>query len=97
MLNSFIWKCLAIHVDQSIQETDIVGVSEKLKVARVDPEYLRIDNGPKYISKLWIYGPTSRVWDSIFRNMASLPTMQRPDNSTAVCDMSAWRHIGFHL
>jgi hypothetical protein len=38
MLNSFIWKCLAIHVDQSIQETDIVGVSEKLKVA---PESIR--------------------------------------------------------
>jgi len=58
MLDSYTRECLAIHVDRSIQGTDVVAVLEKLKGTRAAPEYIRIDNGPEFISKaldLWAY------------------------------------------
>ncbi len=58
MLDSYTRECLAIHVDRSIQGTDVVAVLEKLKGTRTAPEYIRIDNGPEFISKaldLWAY------------------------------------------
>ena len=58
MLDSFTRECLAIHVDRSIQGTDVVEVLEKLKATKGVPEYIRIDNGPEFISKaldLWAY------------------------------------------
>ncbi len=45
-------------MDRSIQGTDVVEVLDELKVSRGLPEYLRIDNGPEFISKaldLWAY------------------------------------------
>jgi putative transposase len=58
MLDSYTRECLAIHVDRSIQGTDVAEVLDRLKVSRGLPEYLRIDNGPEFISKaldLWAY------------------------------------------
>jgi len=56
MLDSFTRECLAIHVDRSIQGTDVVQVLDRLKATRGAPAYIRVDNGPEFISKaldLW--------------------------------------------
>ena len=58
MLDSYTRECLAIHVDRSIQGTDVVEGLDRLKTSRGVPDYLRVDNGPEFISKaldLWAY------------------------------------------
>ena len=58
IMDSYTRECLAIHVDRSIQGADVVSVLEKLKTTRGVPEYIRVDNGPEFISKaldLWAY------------------------------------------
>jgi putative transposase len=58
MVDTFSRECLAIHVGQAIQGTDVVNVLETLQATRGKPEYIRVDNGPEFVSKsldLWAY------------------------------------------
>jgi len=58
LIDSYTRECLAIHADKAIQGTDVVRTLEKLKETRGLPEFIKIDNGPEFISKaldLWAY------------------------------------------
>jgi len=58
IVDTFSRECLAIYVGQAIQGTDVVNVLETLQATRGKPEYIRVDNGPEFISKaldFWAY------------------------------------------
>jgi putative transposase len=58
IVDTFSRECLAIHVGQAIQGTDVVNVLDTLQATRGKPEYIRVDNGPEFISKaldFWAY------------------------------------------
>jgi len=58
LIDSYTRECLAIHAAKSISGADVVATLKRLKVARGVPQFIRIDNGPEFISKaldLWAY------------------------------------------
>jgi putative transposase len=58
VVDTYSRECLAIHVGQGIQGTDVVNVLETLQATRGKPEYIRVDNGPEFVSRaldLWAY------------------------------------------
>lgn len=58
VIDSYTRESLAIHADKTIRATDVVETLETLKATRGVPEFIRIDNGPEFISKaldLWAY------------------------------------------
>lgn len=58
MIDSFTRECLAVHVDQSINGENVVEVLNRLKALRATPEFIRVDNGPEFISRAldcWAY------------------------------------------
>ena len=58
LVDNFGRECLAIEVGQHIRGEDIVSVVEQLRVKRGLPDFIKVDNGPKFISKeldKWAY------------------------------------------
>jgi putative transposase len=58
LVDNFSRECLAIEVGQHIRGGDVVSVIEKLKVKRGLPDFIKVDNGPEFISKeldKWAY------------------------------------------
>jgi putative transposase len=58
IVDNFSRECLAIEVDQHIKGEDVVKVVEQIKAMRGLPNYIRVDNGPEFISKeldKWAY------------------------------------------
>jgi putative transposase len=58
VVDNFSRECLAIEVGQHIRGEDVVGVVERIKAARGKPCFIRVDNGPEFISKeldRWAY------------------------------------------
>ena len=58
IVDNFSRECLAIEVDQHIKGEDVVRVVEQIKAMRGTPNFIRVDNGPEFISKeldKWAY------------------------------------------
>jgi len=58
MIDCFTRECLAIEVDRSIRGGHVVEILDRLKVTRGLPQFIRVDNGPEFISKAldcWAY------------------------------------------
>jgi putative transposase len=58
VVDNFSRKCLAIEVGQHIRGEDVVGVMERLKAIHGTPSFIKVDNGPEFISKeldKWAY------------------------------------------
>jgi len=58
IVDNFSRECLAIEVGQHIRGEDVVRVVERIKAVRGTPSYIRVDNGPEFISKeldKWAY------------------------------------------
>jgi putative transposase len=58
VVGTYTRECLALFAGQSIQGTDVVEVLNRLTIERDKPEFIRVDNGPEFISKsldLWAY------------------------------------------
>jgi putative transposase len=51
IVDNFSRECVAIEVDQNIKGEDVVSVVEQIKAMRGTPNYIRVDNGPEFISK----------------------------------------------
>ena len=58
VVDTYTRECLALYAGQSIQGKDVVEVLNRLTIERDKPEFIRVDNGPEFISKsldLWAY------------------------------------------
>jgi putative transposase len=58
IVDNFSPECLAIEVDQHIKGEDVVRVIERIKAMRGRPNFIKVDNGPEFISKeldKWAY------------------------------------------
>ena len=58
LIDSYTRECLTIHADKAIRGTDVVDTLEYLKRTRGVPQFIRVDNGPEFISKaldFWAY------------------------------------------
>ena len=58
LIDSYTRECLAIRAEATIRGIDVVDTLEHLKRTRGVPQFIRIDNGPEFISKvldLWAY------------------------------------------
>ena len=58
IVDNFSRVCLAIEVDQHIKGEDVVRVVERIKAVRGTPNFIKVDNGPEFISKeldKWAY------------------------------------------
>jgi putative transposase len=58
IVDNFSRECLAIKVEHHIRGEDVVAVVEKLKEIHGTPCFIRVDNGPEFISKeldKWAY------------------------------------------
>ena len=58
VVDNFSRKCLAIEVGQHIRGEDVVGAMERLKAEHGTPVFIKVDNGPEFISKeldKWAY------------------------------------------
>ena len=58
IVDNFSRECLAIEVDQHIKGEDVVRVVERIKAMRGTPNFIKVDNGPEFISKeldKWAY------------------------------------------
>jgi putative transposase len=51
VIDEFTRKCLAIEVDRSFTAQDVIGILQYLLAVRGAPEYLRSDNGPKFVAQ----------------------------------------------
>ena len=51
IVDNFSRECLSIEVDQHIKGEDVVRVVEQIKAMRGTPNFIRVDNGPEFISK----------------------------------------------
>ena len=51
LVDNFSRECLAIEVGQHIRGEDVVRVVELLKIRRGLPGFIKVDNGPEFISK----------------------------------------------
>jgi putative transposase len=64
VVDTFSRECLAIYVGQAIQGIDVVNVLKTLQATRGKPEYIRVDNGPEFVSKsldFWAYQEDVRL------------------------------------
>jgi putative transposase len=58
LVDNFSRECLAIEVGQHIRGEEVVEVLEKLKDSHGAPDFIKVDNGPEFISKeldKWAY------------------------------------------
>jgi putative transposase len=58
LVDNFSRECLAIEVGQHIRGEDVVLVMERIKTKHGTPGYIKVDNGPEFISKeldRWAY------------------------------------------
>ena len=58
IVDNFSRECLAIEVGQHIRSEDVVSVVERIKMLRGIPRFIKVDNGPEFISKeldKWAY------------------------------------------
>jgi putative transposase len=58
IVDNFSRQCLAIEVGQHIKGEDVVRVMERLRRVCGKPQYIKVDNGPEFISKdldRWAY------------------------------------------
>jgi len=58
LVDNFSRKCLAIEVGQHVRGEDLVRVMERIKTTHGTPCYIKVDNGPEFISKeldKWAY------------------------------------------
>lgn len=58
IVDNFSRECLAIEVGQHVRGEDVVRVMDGLKAQRGVPVYIKVDNGPEFISKeldRWAY------------------------------------------
>ena len=58
IVDNFSRECMAIEVGQHIKGEDVVRVVEQIKAMRGTPNFIRVDNGPEFISKeldKWAY------------------------------------------
>jgi len=51
IVDNFSRECLSIDVGQHIKGEDIVGLVERIKSMRGTPNFIKVDNGPEFISK----------------------------------------------
>jgi putative transposase len=52
LVNNLSLKCLAFHVSQSLEGSDVIEVLERIRVNNhIVPERIQIDNGSEFISK----------------------------------------------
>jgi len=59
IVDNFSRECLAIEVGQHIKGEDVVRVLERIKTKHGVPRFIKVDNGPEFISKeldRWAYG-----------------------------------------
>ena len=56
IVDNFSRECVAIEVDQHIKGEDVVRVVERIKAMRGTPIFIKVDNGPEFISRSWING-----------------------------------------
>jgi putative transposase len=58
IVDNFSRECLAIEVGQHIKGEDVVRVVDRIKITRGKPCFIKVDNGPEFISKeldKWAY------------------------------------------
>jgi len=58
IVDNFSRECVAIEVGQHIKGEDVVRVMEQIRAMRGTPNYIKVDNGPEFISKeldKWAY------------------------------------------
>ena len=58
LVDNFSWECLVIEVGQHIKGGDVVGVMERIEAAHGTPCFIKVDNGPEFVSKeldKWAY------------------------------------------
>ena len=58
VVDNFSRECLAIEVGQHFRGEDVVGIVERIKAVSGTPCFIRVDNGPEFISKeldRWAY------------------------------------------
>jgi putative transposase len=58
VVDNFSRECLAIEVGQHVRGEQVVGVMERIKRTHGTPCFIRVDNGPEFISKdldKWAY------------------------------------------
>jgi putative transposase len=58
IVDNFIRECVAIEVGQHIKGEDVVRVVERIRAMRGTPNFIKVDNGPEFISKeldKWAY------------------------------------------
>jgi putative transposase len=58
LVDNFSRQCLAIEVGQHIRGEDVVRIMEDLKTRHGVPEFIKVDNGPEFISReldRWAY------------------------------------------
>ncbi len=58
LVDNFSRECLAIEVGQHIRGEDVVNVVERMKMSHGTPCFIKVDNGPEFISKeldKWAY------------------------------------------
>lgn len=58
VVDNFTRESLAIEVVQGIQVDQVVGVPEQIAVERGTPQFIRVDNGPEFVSRVldrWVY------------------------------------------
>jgi putative transposase len=58
IVDNFSRECLAIEVGRHIRGEDVVGVVERIKTMHGTPYFIKVDNGPEFISKeldRWAY------------------------------------------
>lgn len=51
VVDNFSRECLAIEVGQHIREKDVVSIMNRLKAGHGIPRFIKVDNGPEFISK----------------------------------------------
>ena len=56
IVDNFSRECMAIEVGQHIKGEDVVRVIERIKSMCGVPKFIKVDNGPEFISKELING-----------------------------------------
>ena len=56
IVDNFSRECLSIEVGQHIRGEDVVRVVERIGAIRGTPNFIKVDNGPEFISRSRING-----------------------------------------
>jgi putative transposase len=94
VVDDFTRTCLAIDVDTSIGGRRVVEVLQRLIDTRGKPAMLITDNGPEFVSRAVVRGPTPRVSNCTSSSRASQTRTPTSRASTAGCAMSVSTRTG---